>query len=52
MARSSKLTPERQEQIVNLIQAGNYASQAAQAAGIGERTYHRWMQFGSEAAVS
>lgn len=50
MGRSSKLTPERQDQIVNLIQAGNYASTAAQAAGIGERTYHRWMKQGQEAA--
>jgi hypothetical protein len=50
MGRSSKLTAQRQDQIVSLIQAGNYSSQAAQAAGISERTFFRWMQLGLEAS--
>ena len=51
MARTSKLTAERQQKIVNLIQAGNFAEQAAQASGISPRTYHRWISQGEEAAV-
>ena len=50
MSRPSKLTEERAERIANLIKGGNYASQAAQAAGVSERSYHRWMQQGAEAS--
>lgn len=48
MARPSKLTPERREKIASLIQAGNYASQAAQAVGISPRSYFRWMEEGEK----
>lgn len=48
MARPSKLTDERREQIAELIRDGNYASQAAQASGISERTFYRWMEQGQE----
>ena len=48
MARPSKLTPERSKKIASLIQAGNYASQAAQAVGISPRSYFRWMEEGEK----
>lgn len=48
MARPSKLTDERRERIAELIREGNYASQAAQASGISERTFYRWMEQGQE----
>lgn len=41
--RPSKLTPEVQEKIVNLIKVGNYAETAARAAGISKTTYYNWM---------
>ena len=44
--RPSKLTPEVQEKIVTAIRAGNYAQVAAVYAGIGERTFYRWMELG------
>lgn len=47
--RPSKLTPEVQEKILTAIRAGNYAHVAAQYAGIGERTYYRWMERGEKA---
>ncbi len=46
--RTTKLTPEVQEKIVSAIRAGNYANVAAEYAGIGERTFYRWLQQGSE----
>ena len=46
--RTIKLTEDRKRQIVDLIEAGNYASTAAGAAGIGERTFWRWFKRGSE----
>jgi hypothetical protein len=42
----SKLTPERQEQICSAIRAGVRPEAAAGYAGIGARTYYRWMQAG------
>lgn len=47
--RPSKLTPERQERIVELIRAGNYMEIAAQAAGIDVSTLYRWLQRGEKA---
>ena len=47
--RKTKLTPETQERIVSAIRAGNYANVAAEYAGIGETTFYRWLQEGSEA---
>ena len=46
--RPSKLTPEVQEKIVTAIRAGNYAQVAAVYAGIGERTFYRWMERGEK----
>ena len=46
--RPSKLTPERQERIIELIRAGNYMEIAAQAAGINVATMYRWLQRGEE----
>ena len=47
--RMAKLTPEVQEKIVSAIRAGNYANVAAEYAGIGERTFYRWLHNGQEA---
>ncbi len=47
--RRTKLTAEVQEKIVSAIRAGNYANVAAGYAGIGERTFYRWLQRGQEA---
>ena len=46
--RPCKLTPEVQEKICRAIRAGNYAYVAAEYAGIGASTYHRWMQQGEQ----
>jgi predicted transcriptional regulator len=50
MARPTKLTPEVAERIVNAIRAGNYAEQAARAAGISPATYYRWLKRGEREA--
>lgn len=42
----SKLTPEVQQRIVEVIRAGNYVSVAARFAGIGRRTFYKWMARG------
>lgn len=47
----SKLTDEVQQKIVAAVERGSYAVPAAEAAGISERTFYRWMQEG-EAAQS
>ena len=47
--RRTKLTPEVQEKVVSAIRAGNYANVAAEYAGIGERTFYRWLQRGQAA---
>jgi transposase len=47
--RRTKLTPEVHEKIVSAIRAGNYARVAAEYAGVGERTFYRWLQRGQEA---
>lgn len=46
--RRTKLTPEVQERIVSALRAGNYMDTAAQYAGIGESTLHRWIATGRE----
>lgn len=46
MGRKTKLTPERQDKIVQLIRAGNFANQAALAGGISEATYYNWLKQG------
>lgn len=47
--RKSKLTPERQERICELLRAGNYAGVAAKAAGIAESTFYAWIERGEKA---
>lgn len=44
--RTSLLTPERQERIVNLIASGNYIETACQASGISTATYYGWQARG------
>ena len=51
MARKNTLTEERKEKIVSFIRAGNYATQAAQAAGVSESTFYRWLARGKDAAI-
>ena len=46
--RKSKLTPERQQKIVELVAAGNYQNVAAHCVGIDETTLSRWLKMGSE----
>ncbi len=41
--RKSKLTPETQDKIVSYTRSGAFAWVAAQAAGVGKSTVHRWM---------
>lgn len=45
----SKLTPEVQTRIVQLVRLGNYVKTACTAAGISESTYHDWMRRGDPA---
>jgi transposase-like protein len=47
--RPLKLTPEVQQKIVAYIRQGAFPWVAAQAAGIGKSTYHRWMLEGAKA---
>lgn len=49
MARPTKLTPEVQASIVDLIEKGNYAVIAARCSGIGETTFYTWMDRGRKA---
>lgn len=48
MPRQTKLTREIHDQIVELIEAGNFASVAARACGVSSSTFHRWMQRGEQ----
>jgi len=43
MPRRTKLTPDLQERILNMIRLGNYRNVAAQAVGIAPETFCRWM---------
>lgn len=45
----SKLTPEIQSSIVDSILGGNYAKVSAEASGISETTFYRWMSEGERA---
>ena len=49
MGRRTKLTPELQESIVDLIRKGAYDYQAARANGIDDSTFYRWMRAGEKA---
>jgi hypothetical protein len=44
VGRPTKFTPERQEQILRGIRAGNYVETAALAAGIGTSTFYEWVE--------
>jgi len=46
MGRKSKLTPERQERIINAIRAGSYVETAAALAGIHRDTLYDWLKRG------
>jgi len=48
MGRKLKLNDELQNKICTAIRAGNYASVAAQYAGISEATFYKWMAFGEK----
>ena len=50
--RKSKLTPAVQKNICDAIRQGVYDYVAAQAAGIGQRTFYRWMEEGEKATSS
>jgi hypothetical protein len=45
-----KLTEEKGESIVRLIEEGNYSSTASQASGVSERSFWRYMERGEKAA--
>ncbi|MAH46904.1 hypothetical protein CMI37_13825 [Candidatus Pacearchaeota archaeon] len=47
--RPSKLTDEMKAKIIRFVRAGNYYNVACRAAGVGERTFMRWMEMGREA---
>jgi transposase len=48
VGRPTKLTPERMEQLVNLVRAGNYIEQACCAVGISKSSYYVWKARGEE----
>lgn len=50
MARRSKLTPERQEALLELLRAGTPAVYALPQVNLSESTYYRWLQEGEAAA--
>lgn len=50
MGRPTKLTPALQKKIVALVRKGVFASVAARACGITERTFFSWMADGRELA--
>jgi hypothetical protein len=45
----TRLTPELQEKILNLIKQGNYVKTACLACGIHESTFYKWVQRGESA---
>lgn len=49
MGRPTKLTPETQDRICNLIRAGHYFSTAAQASGVHKSTFQEWKTKGESA---
>lgn len=48
MSRTTILSEVIQNAMVEAIEAGNYASTAAESVGIGESTHYRWMKQGEE----
>ena len=51
VGRKPKLTKEIAGKLVRLLKAGHVISVACSAVGIGERTYHRWMEQGARETV-
>ncbi len=50
--RPSKLTPELQERIIECIRRGAFIERACQLVGVGERTYHGWIERGEKDAAA
>lgn len=48
--RPSKLTPEIQESIVKLLEAGNFIETTCEALRLGRRTFNDWMDRGARDA--
>lgn len=48
MGRDPKLTPELQDEIVELIEKGAYLETACESVGITFQTYKNWMRWGGE----
>lgn len=48
VGRPTKLTKDVEEMIVSAIRVGNYAVVAAQAAGVTESTFYRWLDRGEK----
>jgi hypothetical protein len=48
MGRPDKLTPDRQQKLIEAIVAGNYYETACAVAGVDYSTFRRWMQRGEE----
>jgi len=46
MGRPTKLTPELQQQICNLLAMGNYVAHVCEMVGISERTFYYWQERG------
>jgi transposase len=44
----TKLTPERMNAIVTMLEAGGYIEEACEAVGIGRSTYYSWLSRGQE----
>ena len=49
--RPTKLTPDLQSKMVNLIRAGNYIETASAACGLSKDTFYRWIKEGARLAV-
>ncbi len=48
MGRPDKLTPDRQQKLIEAIVAGNYYETACAVAGVDYSTFRRWMQRGGD----
>ena len=46
--RPAKLTKDLQDKLVGIIARGHYATTACAASGIGESTFFRWMELGTD----
>jgi len=48
IGRNTKLTPEVQKKIVNLITAGNYVETACGAVGVSHASFYNWLERGRQ----